>query len=52
MDYEWMKLLNRWLLPGGVDKVLDKIAVEQFINELYTTRAEDLGGISQTRQIR
>ena len=36
---EWitngMKLLNRWLLPDeGVDKVVDKIAVEQFINGL------------------
>ena len=36
---EWitngLKLLNRWLLPNeGVDKVVDKIAVEQFINGL------------------
>ena len=29
------KLMNRWLLPeGGMEQVLDKIAVEQFINAL------------------
>ena len=32
---EWitngMKLLNRWLLPDGVDKIVDKMAVEQYI---------------------
>ena len=35
MDIERHEMMKRWLLPEeGVDQMLDKIVVEQFINGL------------------